>query len=245
MSVQELRDCFGKVVPNDHSRQVVPENYIDHLLEEDSNIHRVMDLGCGAGESLGMFRKKNPDIKWIGLDIVSSQAVDLQATTDAEVHIYDGIHMPFADNYFDLIYSHQVFEHVLHPRDVLEEVYRVLRPGGHFIGSTSQLEPYHERSVWNYTPYGFSLLLQEAGLELIELRPSIDALALIIRRGLRRHRFFNLFWARESPLNVIINVAGKIMRKDKSSINLLKLLFCGQFCFLALKPEITSPNGVS
>lgn len=236
---EEFPDLFRKIVPNDHSHQVVSEYYVDYLFARYNNIQRVMDLGCGAGNSIDIFRKKNPHIRWIGVDIESSPDVDSRTRTDGEFCTYDGIHMPFGDNCVDLIYSNQVFEHVRYPRELLKEVSRVLRAGGYFTGSTSQFEPHHADSLWNYTPYGFFLLMQEAGLELIELRPSIDALTIIIRRGLGRPKFFKTFWTRESPLNIIINIYGKIKRRKHAEINLMKLLFCGQFCFLARKPEVT------
>ena len=234
-----------KAIPGDHSRQVNPRYYVDYLLAQDSSINTVMDLGCGAGNSIDMFRKKKPGIRWIGLDIESSPEVDSRTRDDGEYHTYDGTRIPFDDNYFDLIYSNQVLEHVRNPREVLEEVRRVLRPNGHLIGSTSQLEPYHSYSLWNYTLYGFCLLVEEAGLELIELRPSIDALSLIIRRGLGRPTFLNVLWARESPLNLAIGIAGKLMRKRHLGINRVKLGFCGQFYFLVRKPDVTRLNSDS
>ena len=68
-----------------------------------------------------------------------------------------------------------------------------------FAGSTSHLEAFHSRSVWNYTPYGLMLLLEEAGLELVEVRPVIDAFTLVAWRALGTPRFFYRWWARESP----------------------------------------------
>jgi SAM-dependent methyltransferase len=38
--------------------------------------------------------------------------------------------LPIADAAFDLVYSVAALEHVPHPRGTLEEVFRVLRPGG-------------------------------------------------------------------------------------------------------------------
>ena len=36
----------------------------------------------------------------------------------------------------------------------------MLAPGGRLIGSTSQLEAFHSRSVSNWTPYGLTLLFE-------------------------------------------------------------------------------------
>jgi hypothetical protein len=109
----------------------------------------------------------------------------------------------------------------------------VLRPGGLFAGSTSQLEPFHSLSVWNYTPYGLSSMLERVGLDVVELRPSIDALALILNRGVGMRRFTRRWWARESPLNRVIGAYGRARGLEPRQVNAAKLVFCGQFSFLA------------
>lgn len=222
-------------IPDNHSRQVTSDVLANNLFSQENHIKVVMDLGCGEGSSIDFFRKLDQDIRWTGLDIENSPEVAARTKTGAEFYSFDGVNIPFDNNYFDLIYCNQVLEHVKHPVELLKEVQRVLKPNGYFIGSTSQLEPYHSYSLWNYTPYGFRLLLEEAHLQLIEIRPGIDALTMIIRTGLGRPKFFARWWKRESPLNKIISFAGWLTRKSNKEINFAKLIFCGQFCFLVQK----------
>ena len=222
-------------IPDNHSRQVTSGVLANNLFSQENHIKVVMDLGCGEGSSINFFRKLDKDIRWTGLDIENSPEVAARTKTGAEFYSFDGVNIPFDNNYFDLIYCNQVLEHVKHPVELLKEVQRVLKPNGYFIGSTSQLEPYHSYSLWNYTPYGFRLLLEEAHLQLIEIRPGIDALTMIIRTGLGRPKFFARWWKRESPLNKIISFAGWLTRKSNKEINFAKLIFCGQFCFLVQK----------
>ena len=42
-----------------------------------------------------------------------------------------------------------MLEHVERPLDLVTDVDRVLRPGGRFAGTTSELEPNHSRSTGN------------------------------------------------------------------------------------------------
>ncbi|NPA90515.1 MAG: methyltransferase domain-containing protein [Chloroflexi bacterium] len=46
------------------------------------------------------------------------------------LHTYDGYHMPFPDDYFDVVMSNAVLEHVEDMPRLVEELARVTRPGG-------------------------------------------------------------------------------------------------------------------
>jgi SAM-dependent methyltransferase len=227
---------MAKYIPNDFSRQISLERFTELLLTNHS-VENVLDLGCGIGNSADMFFKMNANITWTGVDIENSPEVMQRERQDLNFITFDGVKLPFPNNYFDLIYCKQVFEHVRYPEPLLKEIQRVLTPGGFFIGSTSHLEPYHSFSYWNYTPYGFVTLLEETGLQIIEMRPSIDAITLIIRRIMGGIKIFNVFWKIDSPLNAMVELFGKLLGKKAQWRNIVKLLFCGQFLFSAKKPS--------
>jgi len=231
----DLREALGPRLPRDHARQTHAQEIASQAMAS-MRAPAVLDLGCGAGDSVDLFRRLDRGAEWIGLDVRDSDEVRTRTRTDAEFHTFDGERIPFDDGRFGLVYSTQVLEHVHRPAPLLAEVARVLRPGGLLAGSTSQLEPFHSRSTFGYTPYGLTLLLEDAGLEVVELRPSIDALTLILRRGLSGPRVFDRWWARESPLNRVIDAFGRAARLDVAGRNAAKLLFCGQFSFLARRP---------
>jgi SAM-dependent methyltransferase len=197
-----------------------------------------VDLGCGTGESYDAFSGQGERIRWVGLDITDSQEVDARERRNLSFCAYDGVHIPLASNSAHVLYSHQVFEHVRHPEALLTEVQRVLKPGGVFVGSTSHLEPFHSRSYWNYTPYGFCVLLRDAGFHSIQVRPGIDSLTLIGRRCfsyVKLAKLFEPFFAIESPLNLLLESGLRVMGQTAKRRNAFKLLFAGQFCFLARK----------
>jgi SAM-dependent methyltransferase len=235
MRILRLPELLDRYIPNDDSRQVSSEYYVEWAFRNADNIRRVMDVGCGAGDSWDSFRRKDPHVEWVGLDVKESPEVEARRRTDARFLIFDGIHIPFQSNSFDLIYCKQVLEHARYPLGLLREICRVLKPAGCLIGSTSHLEPYHSYSFWNYTPYGFCRLIEDAGLEPVEIRPGIDAITLITRRALGAPGFFGIWFIRDSPLNLTISLVGKVMRKHHAWINAVKLLFCGHFCFLVKK----------
>jgi SAM-dependent methyltransferase len=235
---RELAELLGPALPSDHARQTLADHYIDAAIGRvGGRPWRVLDLGCGSGSSVDLFRARDPDVQWIGLDVPASPEARGRTRADARFETYDGVSIPFGEASFDLVYCKQVLEHVRDPQPLLVDVRRVLAPGGFLAGSTSQLEPFHSLSLWNYTPLGFCELSRGAGLTVVELRPGIDALALIARRLVRSGRCVDAQWARwwgsRSPLNRLIDLYGRGRAVDPRSLNATKLLLCGQFSFLA------------
>ena len=86
----------------------------------------VLDLGCGAGDSIRLFRSVHPEVSWVGADIDESPEVAARTRNDAEFVTFDGHALPFEDGSFELVCCKQVLEHVEHPRELMAEVARVL-----------------------------------------------------------------------------------------------------------------------
>jgi SAM-dependent methyltransferase len=233
---RELAALLPAALPSDDARQALADRYIElEVGRAGDRPWRVLDLGCGPGTSVDYFRARDPDVQWVGLDLPDSPEVRMRTRNDARFETFDGVTIPFGEDSFDLVYCKQVLEHVRRPAQLLAEVGRVLASGGFFAGSTSHLEPFHSFSLWNYTPLGFAQLADDAGLTVLEIRPSIDALALIAYRALGRNRIFDRWWGRQSPLNWAIDAYGRARGLGPEAINATKLVFCGQFAFLAQK----------
>jgi SAM-dependent methyltransferase len=228
-----LRDC----IPDDDSRQVTSRYYVEQVMRAATGPSVVVDLGCGVGNSVDVFRAHAPAVTWIGVDIPDSMEAQQRTRDDAPFVRYDGRAVPLRDGSVDVVYSHQVLEHVRDPELHLREIVRLLRPGGHLIGSTSQFEPYHSRSYWNFTVYGFATLVRDAGLELVELRPGIDGITLVLRTFLGRPKSFSKWFAGGSPLYTLVDEWGAQTKRRAWLVNLRKLQFAGQFVFCVRKPR--------
>lgn len=192
----------------------------------------VLDVGCGDGSSIDDLAAAGPH-EWLGVDIPDSPEARGRRRQGIPIVYFDGTSLPFADRTIDVVYSRQVFEHVRHPELLLGEIARVLRPRGVVVGSTSHLEPFHSRSLWNFTPFGFATLLEHAGFEDVLVQPGVDAFSLIGRRAfaLARIDVGSRWMERASPLNLVFDLAGRIARLSPQRLASVKLTFCGHFVF--------------
>jgi len=226
---------FSLYLPDDSSKKVSALYYPRKLLGSRQGRATVLDLGCGAGNSLDAFREINPQITWCGVDVEGSPERSAGRRTEAPVKLYDGVNLPYEDAFFDFIYTNQVLEHVRYPDRLLESVFRVLKPGGYFAGSVSYLEPYHSFSIFNFTPYGLAAVLGDAGLRIVEMRPGSDCLSVISRQMLNAPGFLNPFFENVSPVYALISLCAAMLRLGTRERNFLKLQFAGHICFLAVK----------
>ena len=98
---------------------------------------RVLDLGCGRGGVVELFWRE------VGLAAgIDSDPVSLAEHRASGMPLVQarGESLPFVDESFDLVVCLWVLEHLRAPAEVLREVRRVLRPGGHFIFLTPNLK---------------------------------------------------------------------------------------------------------
>ncbi len=91
---------------------------------------RILENGCGVGvyaERLAQFGGQV-----IGLEIELERAIEARQRIAGIVNAA-GEQQPFPAQCFDLILSHEVLEHVLDDRRAVEEMARLLRPGGRMV----------------------------------------------------------------------------------------------------------------
>ena len=94
---------------------------------------RLLDIGCGTGNHLDMFRGK-----WCSLTGLDSSGANLEIARQkhserAELILADPEDIPFSDNEFDIVTMIHCLETAVHPQKIIDEAVRVCR-GRVFIG---------------------------------------------------------------------------------------------------------------
>lgn len=97
----------------------------------------VLDWGCGYGQISHLLRKCAIDVTafdWSPAAASDDEQVTLDRYPQIEAHrSCDPVRLPFPDNSFRYVLSCGVLEHVQRPVDSLNELHRVLHPGGRLL----------------------------------------------------------------------------------------------------------------
>lgn len=134
---------------------------------------RLLDVGCGTQPYRRLFKTS----AYIGLEI-DSPASRARGIADC---YYDGGAFPFGHEAFDSVLCNQVLEHVFVPDAFLEEIHRVLKPGGRLLLTVPFVWDEHEQP-WDYARYssfGLTALLERHGFRILmhrKLRADVSTL---------------------------------------------------------------------
>lgn len=112
------------------------ENSAAFVLGELRDGAQLLDVGCGPGTISADFARRIPHGHVTAIDLAADVVADARSNPDfAELtnltfgvgDLYD---TGFADDSFDIVYAHQVLQHVSDPVRALREMRRVVRPEG-------------------------------------------------------------------------------------------------------------------
>ncbi|MCE5344860.1 MAG: class I SAM-dependent methyltransferase [Bacteroidales bacterium] len=133
-----------------------------------------LDIGCGSKPYENLFATE----KYVGMDV----EVSGHKRTDMHIDVfYDGIKIPFENNYFDSIVCFEVLEHVFNPEVFLSEAIRVLKPGGVAIFTVPFVWDEHESpfDYARYTSFGLKYLFEKSGFNVLENKKYLCDLRLL------------------------------------------------------------------
>lgn len=102
---------------------------------------RILEIGCGRGVALPVLDRLCSPRRLVGLDIeaefLAEAAENLREHgAEAELRCGDVRRMPFADEAFDVVIDFGTLYHIASTQSALDEIARVLAPGGTFVYET-------------------------------------------------------------------------------------------------------------
>ena len=99
------------------------EFFLPDVLKE---VATCLDIGCAAGGFSCIMKSFNPNLRYVGVDIIP-QLIELARITypDSEFYVGDGINLPFAPDSFELIYSSGVLHLNSHYQEIVRSAYRL------------------------------------------------------------------------------------------------------------------------
>lgn len=111
--------------------------WMPRLMEFDKHAGKqVLEIGSGLGTDLAQFAKGGAHVTDLDLSAGhlahAKRNFELRGLEGTFVH-GDGERLPFPDNNFDVVYSNGVIHHTPNTKTAIEEIYRVLKPGGKTI----------------------------------------------------------------------------------------------------------------
>jgi SAM-dependent methyltransferase len=128
-----------------------------------------LDLGADNGVISYLLRHRGG--VWYSADLDPAAVASIRQLVGSNVYQLDGSTLPFADGRFDQVVIVDLLEHVTHDREFVQELARILKPGGRLVVNVPHLKP---RSLLNRFRHWIGLTDEWHG----HLRPGYTRLGL-------------------------------------------------------------------
>jgi SAM-dependent methyltransferase len=158
--------------------KAIRDQELDRVLELFPPRGRVLEVGSGAGWQAKRLAAKGYQVT--ALDVPASNYAHVRVYPTA---LYDGEHIPIAEDSFDVVFSSNVLEHVENLVTLSVELRRVLKPGGLAI----HVLPTPSWRFWTICTHYVAVLRQYRGRDM--LRSLWQA-----RHGVRGNLFTEMYF---------------------------------------------------
>jgi SAM-dependent methyltransferase len=127
---------------------------INAFLKKYATDVATLDIGASGDDHRDLF----PNRTTVNIDAIGKPDVVADAHT-----------LPFANESFEVVVCSEMLEHADNPQQIVDEIRRVLIPGGRVVLTTRFAYPVHDApsDYWRFTPYGLQKLFSK--FEIIEV----------------------------------------------------------------------------
>ena len=196
--LQEVYDRYGEeffVLPESIAASGDYPDYRRRFIDFRQT-NRLLEIGTAAGAFLIRCRKDGWDTYGVELSAPSSRLAREQHGLNVITGtIHDG---GYENDFFDVVVAWQTLEHVTNPREVIKEVWRILRPKGLFVlsvpcwkGISIRLLRKKYRYVgrdhlFYFSPKNMKLMLSDVGFSKIYTRTA-GFNPIVFYKDIKRH----------------------------------------------------------
>lgn len=176
-------------------------------IKDDLEGEKILDFGCGDGNSAKFINNNIKKYEYHGIDVSekSIEQAKLKNIPKASFYHYDGYHIPFENETFDVAFCSCVFHHIDSENHIsmLKEIYRVLKHGSKlFIFEHNPLNPLTLKAVHD-CPFDVGVKLINSAKMISNLR---NANFFINKKMVR----FTLFFPRKSIFKKFLHLEKKL-----------------------------------
>ena len=134
-SGSEYRSLYGPILGKKVSEKEMfdiqiqfQQERFDHVKSLLSHSSKVLEVGCSTGHFLHTIKKHVNEV--VGIELDQSHAKFAREKCNLNVYDRPINETSIPDNYFDIIFMFQVFEHIPNPIEFLSEYKKYLKPNG-------------------------------------------------------------------------------------------------------------------
>lgn len=152
---ENVRNIYNNIAESFSDKRYTTWTWIDNFINNLKRHSHILDIGCGNGRNM-----KYPNYIFHGVDNCE-EFIKLAKLVSSNVYLSDMTSLPFEDNYFDAIISIASFHHlstIERRLKCLEEMYRVLKPGGKILLSIWSINQSHNKRLNNKFVYGDNIV---------------------------------------------------------------------------------------
>lgn len=212
-------------------------------ISQSKKVLKILDIGCGTGETLTFLKNYLPKSQLFGIDSSSDAIRYTKSRGHKNIQKVDAGKLPFKKDSFDYILLLDVIEHIEDDTSILVEAKRVLKKNGKIIITTPALQfiwSEHDTAQGHFRRYVSRRIKKVAHDSLLKVQ---------------RISYFNFFL---SPAIIIIRLLSKIkpfeklgkydsnlnfdIAKKSFTNNILKFIFVTE---IKLMKYVSYPIGIS
>lgn len=169
------------------------EKYAKHFFKDNM---KILEIGPNGFPSNYKESVKNNSISWDTIDLFPNDNLTYLAINEYK--------FPIEDNYYDIVLSGQVIEHVRKIWIWVKEISRVCKTGGLVVTINPISYPFHKipYDCWRIYPEGMKALYEDAGLKvLLSVFNSLEQIKL------RQRGFRNIIPGKSCPPEALMGVS--------------------------------------